>query len=197
MMAYGCTETRMAIISPVETLDHVDEARQSFYRTISDQAADVMHIYTAAGCIFPRHFIGYSTMGSDLSVSRLEHILARLRALPRERERAHGEIDTSVFVEWMVHPGFKTRLHREGRAGWCTCGNHSLHAQYCAAAKQWLASDGAVSTSSDSVYSEAAGCGDGMPDEFSMSEDRAHELNILCHPEVLRAVDELRAALLM
>lgn len=192
---------RLPFLSPeLEDCTHLPAGSRAFYEQVSSQAKAAEHLFAAAGFHYPTAFVGFSTMGANSELRRVQGILERVVAaavtapaaasaavacmaggvespkLAGQEEAAvaqrRGKGGGTLFgvVEWMVHPG-RVRLPDV----------HGAAAASNAAASNTAGSATGSRVSSASLVSAGCGCG---PDEFSLSAERDVETALLCGEEL-------------
>ena len=82
--------------------------RAAFYAGIGVQSREAAALLARKGFVTPVAFLGYSTLGADASVARG---LAAVEEAVAEVERMESASSSAAppVIEWMVHPGYRTR----------------------------------------------------------------------------------------
>ena len=140
-------------------------SRRAFYMSVSADAEAARAVFAAAGVMpLADTFVGFGLSGADCTVARARSVLVAATAL-------------GGTVEWMAHPGFRTRPRPLGNtARSINCAHEDSYVGTADAPLTFSAERAAALACAE----DGAGCGGSSgPDDFSQSWERERELAIL------------------
>jgi len=98
----GVRHVRLPIMLDTDTIDSNDaacEERAAFNNSVSDAAKASKGYFLLRGLIFPTLFVGYSTMGEEMTIEKVINVLSAATATTTATST------NVISIEWMVHPG--------------------------------------------------------------------------------------------
>jgi len=184
LASHGVRHVRVPELHPSEDLCAVSAERAAFYRGISEQAAAARRVFEAAGLHSTQAFLGYTTMGADCSVERISSLLRSVGqcGMAEEKEGAHAD------------GGLTSEATPAATSASMTVGG-VLRLPSTLPGCRWrtveLMFHPGLPVPAGTPAAEA-GCGQPEgADEFAMSADRQHELDVLTDPRLRQALQDL------
>jgi predicted glycoside hydrolase/deacetylase ChbG (UPF0249 family) len=187
LASHGVRHVRVPELYPSEDLSAVSAERAAFYRGISEQAAAARRVFAAAGLHSTQAFLGYTTMGADCSVERISRLLRSVAqcGMAEESEGAHRQggfrasavTVTCAATASSVTPEHGPELPATPPGCWRCTVELMFHPGLPVP-----------------VGTPAAEAGCGQPegaDDFAMSADRQHELDVLVDARLRQALQGL------
>lgn len=97
MKKFGICWTRVPVEINLEECVWIKEPVKNFNKFVMADAENSKSTFSNYGIRFSSHFIGFSTMGKDMTISRLEQAIKNVFTK-----------DSEEVCELMVHPGYKS-----------------------------------------------------------------------------------------
>ncbi|XP_064620026.1 carbohydrate deacetylase-like isoform X2 [Lineus longissimus] len=165
MQQYGIKWTRLPVDRSLKDCDWLDSMpdRKSFLQKVVLDSEKTRTVYDEHAIRYPKKYVGMTTMGSMMTVERLQEQLASAfqNILPRNDYARNSE-------------GKGKEVESDARGGG-DCGMYLPEVSTC----ELMVHPGYVNVDED------GGCGAG-PDRFSKSPDREHEMNILMSADMIK-----------
>ena len=101
----GVRHVRLPIMLDTDTIDDAAcEERAAFNNSVSYAAKLARDYFLLRGLIFPNFFVGFSTMGSEMTIEKVINVLSAAAATTTTTTAA-AATNVILSIEWMVHPG--------------------------------------------------------------------------------------------
>ncbi|XP_075928612.1 carbohydrate deacetylase isoform X2 [Petromyzon marinus] len=151
--------------------------KREFFSSVEREAGAARAVFSQHGLRWARAFVGMSTMGAHMTLERLRTALAA----------ACEQLEEGPVVDDDGEDDGATRASMvEERAD----DRPTEPERHRAAVIELMAHPGYRSEGRPDGVAVAAGCGPDGPDEFSMSEEREHEMRTLARPELAQFLTE-------